>query len=59
MTSPLPLGTLGLVASLLAATLYQGNHDRNWNIVSENLTRLGNKNPLKISLNNITMYTLA
>jgi hypothetical protein len=30
-------GTFGSVASLLAATLYQGNHDRNhklWNIVS-------------------------
>jgi hypothetical protein len=30
-------GTLGSVASLLAATLYQGNPDRNdklWNIVS-------------------------
>ena len=24
------LGTLGSVASLLAATLYQGNHDRNF-----------------------------
>jgi hypothetical protein len=33
----LPKGTLCSVASLLAATLYQGNHDRNhkvWNIVS-------------------------
>jgi hypothetical protein len=33
----LPKGTLGSVASLLAATLYQGNPDRNhnlWNIVS-------------------------
>ena len=29
MTSTHPLGTLGSVASLLAATLYQGNHDRN------------------------------
>ena len=31
----LSLGTLGSVASLLAATLYQGNHDKNhklWNI---------------------------
>jgi len=27
MTSTLPKGTLGSVASLLAATLYQGNHD--------------------------------
>jgi hypothetical protein len=36
-TSDLPKGTLGSVASLLAATLYQGNPDRNhklWNIVS-------------------------
>ena len=36
-TSTLPKGTLGSVASLLAATLYQGNPDRNhrlWNIVS-------------------------
>jgi hypothetical protein len=29
MTSTLPKGTLGSVASLLAATLYQGNPDRN------------------------------
>jgi hypothetical protein len=37
MTSTLPKGTLGSVASLLAATLYQGHSDRNhkiWNIVS-------------------------
>ena len=37
MTSTLPKGTLGSVASLLAATLYQGIPDRNhklWNIVS-------------------------
>jgi hypothetical protein len=37
MTSTLPKGTLGSVASLLAATLYQGNPDRNhklWNIIS-------------------------
>ena len=37
MTSTLPKGTLGSVSSLLAATLYQGNPDRNhklWNIVS-------------------------
>ena len=36
-TSTLPKGTLGSVASLLGATLYQGNPDRNlklWNIVS-------------------------
>ena len=36
-TSTLPRGTLGSVASLLIATLYQGNPDRNhihWNIVS-------------------------
>jgi hypothetical protein len=35
MTSTLPKGTLGSVASLLAAALYQGNPDRNhkvWNI---------------------------
>jgi hypothetical protein len=38
MTSTLPKGTLGSVASLLAATLYQGNPDRNhklWNIVGK------------------------
>ena len=29
MTLTLPKGTLGSVASLLAATLYQGNPDRN------------------------------
>ena len=37
MTSTLPKGTLGSVASSLAATLYQRNPDRNhklWNIVS-------------------------
>ena len=37
MTSTLPKGTFGSVASLLAATLYHGNPDRNhklWNIVS-------------------------
>jgi hypothetical protein len=37
MTSTFPRGTLDSVASLLAATLYQGNPDRNhklWNIVS-------------------------
>ena len=37
INSTLPKGTLGSVASLLAATLYQGNPDRNhklWNIVS-------------------------
>jgi hypothetical protein len=36
-TSTLPLETLGSVASLLAATPYQGNHDRShklWNFVS-------------------------
>ena len=36
MTSTLPKGTIGSVASSLAATLYQGNPDRNpklWNIV--------------------------
>jgi hypothetical protein len=37
MTSTLSKGTLGYVASLLVATLYQRNPDRNhklWNIVS-------------------------
>jgi hypothetical protein len=37
MTSTLSKGTLGSVVSLLAATHYQGNPDRNhklWNIVS-------------------------
>ena len=37
LASTLPRGTLGSVASLLAATLYQGNADRNhklWNIVA-------------------------
>jgi hypothetical protein len=37
MTSTLPKGTLGSVASLLAATFFPGNPDRNhklWNIVS-------------------------
>jgi hypothetical protein len=37
MTSILPTETLGSVASLLAATLYQGHPDRNhklWNIIS-------------------------
>jgi hypothetical protein len=37
MTSTLPKGTLGSVASLLAATLYQGHPNKNhklWNIVS-------------------------
>jgi hypothetical protein len=37
MTYVEQLGTFGSVASLLAATLYQGNHDRNhklWHIVS-------------------------
>jgi hypothetical protein len=37
MTSNKPRGTLGSVATLLEATLHQGNPDRNhklWNIVS-------------------------
>jgi hypothetical protein len=37
MTATYPIGNLGSVASLLAATLYQGNSDSNhklWNIVS-------------------------
>ena len=46
MTSTSPKGTLGSVASLLAATLYQGNPDRNrklWNIVSsESLSPMRN-----------------
>jgi hypothetical protein len=29
-----PLGTIGSVASLSAAILYQGNHDKLWNIES-------------------------
>jgi hypothetical protein len=36
MTSTLPKGTLGAVASLLTTSLYQGNPDRKhkfWNIV--------------------------
>jgi len=43
MTSILPKGTLGSLASLLAATLYQGNPDRNhklWNIVSSERYKL-------------------
>jgi hypothetical protein len=32
MTSTLSKGTLGSVASLLAATLYQGNPDRNYKL---------------------------
>ena len=46
MASTLPKRTLGSVASLLAATLYLGNPDRNdklWNIVS---TERSNKNIL-------------
>jgi len=37
MTLTLPKGTIGSVASLLAANIYQGNPDRDhtfWNIVS-------------------------
>jgi hypothetical protein len=34
MASTLPKGTLGSVASLLAATLYQGNPDRNHKLYS-------------------------
>ena len=43
MTSTLPKGTLGSVTSLLAATLYQGNLDRNhklWNIVSSHFLEI-------------------
>jgi hypothetical protein len=32
MTSTLPKGTLGSAASLLAATLYQGNPETKWAI---------------------------
>ena len=41
----LPKGTLGSVASLLAATLYQGNPNRNrnlWNVVSAFNVRVRN-----------------
>jgi hypothetical protein len=41
MTSTLPKGTLGSVASLLAATIYHENPDRNhklWNIASPEIT---------------------
>jgi hypothetical protein len=37
MTSTLPIGIIGSVVSLLAATLYQGNTDKNqklWIIIS-------------------------
>jgi hypothetical protein len=34
MTSTLPKGTLGSVASLLPATLYQGNHDSNHKLLN-------------------------
>jgi hypothetical protein len=34
MTSTLPKGTLGSVASLLAATLYQGKPDRNHKLLN-------------------------
>ena len=40
MTLTLPKGTIGSVASLLAATLYQRNPDKNqklWNIVSSEI----------------------
>ena len=43
MTSAYPRGTLGLVASLFAATLHQGNHDRShklWIIVSTYLLHM-------------------
>ena len=35
MTSTLPKGTIGSVASLLAATPYQGNPDRNHKLCLE------------------------
>ena len=39
VTSTLPKGTIGSVASMLAATLYQGNPDTNklWNTVSSEM----------------------
>jgi hypothetical protein len=37
MTSTVLNGTLGSVASLLAATLYQGNHDRNHQFTNQRL----------------------
>ena len=40
MTSTLPKGTLGSVTSLLAATLYQGNPDRNHKLCLDVLTKL-------------------
>jgi hypothetical protein len=45
MTSTLPKGTIGSVASLLAAILYQGNPDRNhklWKPDNQNRLRLQN-----------------
>jgi hypothetical protein len=45
MTSTLPKGTIGSVASLLAAILYQGNPDRNhklWKPDNQNMLRLQN-----------------
>jgi hypothetical protein len=55
MTSTLPKGTLGSVASLLAATLYQGNPDRNhkfWNVVSSERYILHMQVDDVLSLNN-------
>ena len=53
MTSTLPRETLGTVASLLAATLYQGNPDRNnklWNIVSTDIYTLTKVHDGKIEI---------
>jgi hypothetical protein len=35
MTSTKPIGTIGSIAFLLAATLYQGNPDRNHKLISD------------------------
>ena len=52
MTSTLPKGTLGSVVSLLAATLYQGNLDRNHKLVLCNLR----DTPLRCELNHEKLY---
>jgi hypothetical protein len=48
MTSTLPKGTLGSVASLLASTLYQGNPDRNHKL--NNIFVLNNKPIITLSI---------
>jgi hypothetical protein len=67
MTSTLPIGTLGLVASLLAATLYQRNPDRNhmfWNILSTEryilhmLVHLIERNAISVSQMTSDMFHL-